>query len=310
MKYALVALSLAAALVAGCRVDRVRPTGDGGPVSPDRVNPAGDGSITDSPNGDVQTTDAPEGDAPAGEVNMGTPLAPLGAACMAATDCASGLCVDGICCDSPCSGSCEACDRQDRKGTCSPITGAPRGGRAPCTGQGTACAGSCDGMDGSRCAYPGSDQECAAGKCTAGVATTRSVCNGAGACLPGAEVSCAPFTCDGAICAGGCGVGRPCAAGSFCDGGRCFPVKASGDGLPHARRVCQRRLRRRPVLQRAQAAAPARPARAPAAPAPSCQAWRIPAPAAVIASAPQGARAARRPAAAAAAPTSAPPPDA
>jgi hypothetical protein len=227
MKIALTTLSLATALVAGCRVDPVRNPGDGGPWRPVGPPRPATARITDGRPADAATSDAPDSMCPPARRTWSR-RSHRWATCLAAASCSSGLCVDGVCCDSACSGSCEACDRPDHQGTCSPITGAPRGGRAPCTGQGTTCAGSCDGMDGSRCVYPGSEQECAAGKCTAGVATTRSVCNGAGVCLPGAEVSCAPFSCDGAICAGGCGVGSPCAAGSFCDGGRCFPVKLSG----------------------------------------------------------------------------------
>ena len=235
MKSAQLLMVLAAALATGgCSVDTVGMSGDGG-VAPGRVNPTSDGGTSDGGkiDGPTPATDAPAGDtaidAPAADLPPAPTLSPLGVACTLSTDCESNVCVDGVCCDTACGGTCQACDRQDRKGTCSPITGPPRAGRPACAGQGTACAGSCDGMDGSRCSYPDSDQECAAGKCAAGVATTRSVCNGAGSCLPGVEVSCAPFSCDGAICAGGCGPGRPCAAGSFCDGGRCFPVKAPGD---------------------------------------------------------------------------------
>jgi hypothetical protein len=228
------AFLVAAMFLGGCNVKPVGQKGDGGPLSPGRVSPAGDGSVADGARSDAPISDAPISDAPLVDVpvpegDMAPPLAPLGTSCTSPAECGSGICVDGVCCDTACGATCEACDRQDRRGTCSPITGLPRGGRPTCGGQGTPCAGSCDGTDGSRCAYPTSDQECAAGKCVAGVATTRSVCNGAGVCLPGSDVSCAPFVCDGAICAGGCGVGRPCAAGSFCEGGRCFPVKASGE---------------------------------------------------------------------------------
>jgi hypothetical protein len=164
------------------------------------------------------------GDTPA----MGPARQPLGAPCSKPEDCEAGFCADGVCCDGACTGNCEACDQAPSPGTCRPVTGPPHGKRPPCLGPGTACAGQCDGMDGDRCSYPGSEKECAPGSCTAGIATTRSVCGGNGACLPGNDVSCAPFTCDGAICAGGCAADRPCVAGNYCDGGRCFPQLPAG----------------------------------------------------------------------------------
>ena len=223
----------------GCRIDPVGTTSDGAGPAVGRVSPTADGHIgadgaeggaNDSGSGtlDVAADLGAPGDTPPAVMPDTMPLLSLGMACTVTSDCASGFCIDGVCCDNACGGNCEACDRQDRRGTCMPITGAPRGGRPPCAGQGGACAGVCDGSDGARCVYPGNDQDCAPGRCTGGIATTRSVCSGAGACLPGADVSCAPFSCDGPICAGGCGAGRPCAAGNYCDGGRCFPLKPGG----------------------------------------------------------------------------------
>jgi hypothetical protein len=151
-----------------------------------------------------------------------------GEACDAAVECTSGFCADGVCCESACVGSCEACDRADRRGSCAPISGLPRPGHEPCVGQGAGtCGGSCDGVDGARCRYPGGDVECAIPSCSAGRAITRRVCSGAGVCLPGVEVSCAPYSCDGSSCAGGCGTGRPCMTG-YCTGGRCQPVQGNG----------------------------------------------------------------------------------
>ncbi|HEY0706438.1 MAG TPA: tectonin domain-containing protein [Polyangia bacterium] len=175
---------------------------------------------------DVSVSEVATPDVPGS--SMDAPLAlPAGEACTNADQCGSGFCVDGVCCAGACTGSCEACNLPDREGECAPVTGNPRGNRPACTGNGTACAGSCDG-ERTSCSYPGGDRECAAGRCVNGVATTRGVCNGNGACTPGYDVSCAPFSCSGTICAGGCSAMQPCTAGNYCDGGRCLPLKDNG----------------------------------------------------------------------------------
>jgi hypothetical protein len=222
------------ALGAGCALKDVNTTGsrvDGG-VRPDGAVDVGPGDAV-SPQIDLQ----PPVDA---QQAAAAPDAPLiqggktpGEPCTVGPDCRSGFCVDGVCCESLCNGTCEACDRADRRGACGPISGPPRPGREACLGTG-ACAGTCDGTDGARCRYPGDDVECAPATCSAGVAMTRRVCSGAGVCLPAAGVSCAPYACDGPICAGGCGPGRPCVSGTYCTGGRCQPVQAQGSTCTEA----------------------------------------------------------------------------
>jgi hypothetical protein len=231
---ALAALVCAAvALSPGCTFKDLSLKADGG-VSPSRTDAArldtlalGDASTSDTaaPLADGSTADAA---IPGSDATMAAGK-PAGDLCVGPAECASGFCADGVCCDSACAASCEACNRPDRRGSCAPISGLPRPGHEPCVGQGAGtCGGSCDGMDGARCHYPGGDVECAAALCSAGLASSRRVCSGGGVCLPAVEVSCAPYSCDGNICAGGCGPARPCAAGSYCTGGRCQPLQGNG----------------------------------------------------------------------------------
>jgi hypothetical protein len=223
-----VALLLCAALQPACTFKSLPAK-----TSPDTSLARSDGSIDDpgTPRRDGGVETAPADVTlvdQAGDSPLPADRKALGSACTQGEDCEAGFCVDGLCCDSACTGTCVACDRAGAQGTCGPVMGAPRGSRPACLGAGTACGGQCDGSNGDRCTYPGGGTECAPGACAAGIATTASVCNGAGTCLPGTDVSCAPFTCDGAICAGGCAASRPCVAGNYCDGGRCFPLVAAG----------------------------------------------------------------------------------
>jgi alpha-tubulin suppressor-like RCC1 family protein len=155
-------------------------------------------------------------------------LAANGAQCSSSDACASEHCVDGVCCESACTGQCEACAESGQPGKCVAVTGTPRTGRTSCLGAGGACAGTCNGTNRNTCAYPGTEKECATASCQSGISSTRSLCNGQGVCPPSTMVTCAPFMCEGTICGGGCGPGSPCAADSYCDGGRCYLKKGSG----------------------------------------------------------------------------------
>ena len=153
-----------------------------------------------------------------------------GVACGGDAQCASGHCVDGVCCDTACHGQCEACDVPGRAGTCSPVTGAPEGGRPACDSDGSACGGACDGTRRTSCAYPLDTVSCRAASCTGGVATLAAGCDGAGHCPAPQTQPCAPYLCDsgGTACAGTCTVNADCPAGTFCAGGVCAPTLAAG----------------------------------------------------------------------------------
>lgn len=153
-----------------------------------------------------------------------------GQACTAASQCGSGFCADGVCCNAACTGACESCGEASSKGTCTAVTGAPRSGHPACAGGGTMCGGSCDGTNRTTCTSPGASTSCRSASCTAGVATLAASCDGKGAC-PGAQtVNCAPNTCSGAACAGGCSASQPCAGNNYCSGGVCMPK--AGNGSP------------------------------------------------------------------------------
>lgn len=149
-----------------------------------------------------------------------------GQACTAGSQCTSGFCADGVCCNSACGGACEACAEASSKGTCVAVTGAPRSGHAACAGAGTTCGGTCDGMNRGACVYPTSS--CRGASCTNGTATVAASCDGKGACPAMQTVSCAPNTCSGATCAGGCSSSQPCASTSYCNAGVCMAKKPNG----------------------------------------------------------------------------------
>jgi len=182
-------------------------------------------SVPDASGTDAR--DAAASDQPGPPVEAGAGSA-NGAACTAGSTCASGFCADGVCCDSGCAGACEACAETGSKGSCVAVTGDPRGTRAGCAGKGSGCGGTCDGSNRAACSYPGTQKECVAASCSNGVATARAGCNGQGACPPAMTVPCAPFACEGNMCAGGCSAASPCTAGNYCEAGRCNPRKAAG----------------------------------------------------------------------------------
>lgn len=139
-----------------------------------------------------------------------------GSPCTTSSDCSSGMCADGFCCDDYCSGLCEACNLPGSEGTCTAVTGSPRGTRSPCSGTG-ACRGTCNGIYRSDCTYPGAEVACGtSSNCTNGVAEG-DLCNGFGQCVSGASQSCAPYGCDGDACGTTCASDTGCADGYKCD---------------------------------------------------------------------------------------------
>lgn len=163
------------------------------------------------------------------------PLGSLGSGCALGQECDSGFCIDGVCCDRACDGQCEACDGAE-PGSCGPVTGAPHGARVPCGGDGSACAGSCDGKTAEGCSYP-VGTVCQAGSCSPGtqgreaVAKVEALCDGSGRCPAQASQACAAFGCDaeGKLCDGPCADGSACPDGQFCAAGVCVTTLPLGD---------------------------------------------------------------------------------
>ncbi len=153
-----------------------------------------------------------------------------GAACATSSQCASGFCTDGVCCDAACTEQCEACDVPGLLGTCSAVTGAPRGGRSSCNGTGP-CAGSCDGSNRASCAFPDASTACSTPTCSGDVSTPAASCNGAGTCVPGSSVTCVPYVCDATACRSTCVTASHCQSGFDCTAGACVlpPVDAGTD---------------------------------------------------------------------------------
>ena len=144
-----------------------------------------------------------------------------GEACNAPGECGSSYCVDGVCCDRACNGQCEACDVPPSPGTCTAAKGPPHGVRPACASVDPECAGTCDGVKGDGCTYPGVATVCSAASCATGVAKLARTCAGDGSCAPLQEQLCAPQVCSGTRCGGGCATDANCGAGKFCSGGVC-----------------------------------------------------------------------------------------
>jgi hypothetical protein len=161
--------------------------------------------------------------------------ADLGTVCAADAECFTELCVDGVCCDQTCEGPCEACDLAGHLGECSPVTGAPRGGRPACLGEdGDPCQGACDGEARDACAYPGAETACREASCTDGVATLAASCRGDGACPALETQACAPYACEGTACAGDCATDEDCALGMTCSAGVCVERRPQGEACTAA----------------------------------------------------------------------------
>lgn len=152
-----------------------------------------------------------------------------GQTCSTASECAGAICVDGTCCDRACEGQCEACNVTDHLGTCSPVAGDPRNGRAACTAPGTLCGGTCNGLAGAACAYPSAVTLCASS--CAGEAFTGSTCDGRGACTADEPRPCAGnFVCaDAALCKTSCAADTDCRTGYRCEATKCLPIALCED---------------------------------------------------------------------------------
>jgi hypothetical protein len=161
----------------------------------------------------------------------------VGRACATGTDCESGYCPadDLVCCDTACDSTCEACTANKTgatDGTCAavaattdPDSECADEGTASCGANGTGCNGSASEPG---CNLYPSDTLCgAAGQCAAGTATEPTVCDGAGTCVTGGTVACAPYECEsgGTACLSTCGSVNDCQSGNFCNAvSQCAPT--------------------------------------------------------------------------------------
>jgi len=157
---------------------------------------------------------------------------PLGAACLAPTDCREGPCVDGFCCNVAICPVCQVCGRTGR---CGNVAAGDRDPPARCghsePAESCGKTGMCDGHGG--CAYYPEGTICGAGTCNDRVVVNARTCNGLGECVPGATIVCAPFACYSGLCNARCTsdagcLSGPCISGSCgkrVNGGRC----GSGD---------------------------------------------------------------------------------
>jgi MYXO-CTERM domain-containing protein len=152
---------------------------------------------------------------------------PSGAGCSDGSTCLSGSCVDGVCCDTACNLPCQACNESGKAGTCSIVSGSPRGTRT-CNGTGS-CAGACNGVS-AICTYPNTSTPCGTASCASGTATSTGTCNGTGTCNAPAAAACAPFACGATACKTSCATSADCAATAYCDSGtaKCVAKKSGG----------------------------------------------------------------------------------
>ena len=161
------------------------------------------------------------------------PRTDVGRPCDGNAECAVGsTCVDGVCCDTDCDGQCEACDVRGHAGVCTPFAGDPRDhDREACAGDGTLCAGSCNGVRRSSCAYPDDGTRCADPSCdpAENVAVDTSYCDGAGRCRRERVESCAPYVCAGDGCGDDCSSDGECEGDTYCRSGRCVPRLEDGE---------------------------------------------------------------------------------
>ncbi len=158
-----------------------------------------------------------------------TPLVKA-AACIGHAECASGYCVDGVCCESACTGQCETCNAGAAAGFCTPVTGAPKAGRAACdgVGAGTVCGKRCDGQNRTACVYPLSGSvPCNSNACTGGEETKQSFCNGSGLCADTPK-PCSPYVCGATSCKISCAANTDCAGGYRCKSGFCVAFDDPG----------------------------------------------------------------------------------
>jgi hypothetical protein len=145
---------------------------------------------------------------------------PLGATCSTAGDCGSGFCTDGVCCNLACTGACVSCNQPGRMGECAPVAnGMLDTACVPEPAETCRQSGYCNGQGG--CAKYPVNTVCVPAHCSVASLTTASVCNGAGDCVAGVVLSCAPFNCANGDCKGTCTSNSDCTGGNTCINNSC-----------------------------------------------------------------------------------------
>ena len=213
-------------------------------VAPDR--PPSWPDLADAWTGDPPAADMPDAGALDADLTVDVaaadvPLKARGAQCQSRDECASTFCADGVCCDSACTGQCESCAESASLGTCTTVTGNPRGTtRSPCSGTQPPCAGQCGGVQADRCTYPGAETVCTAAACSSELqAKTASVCNGAGACTASTVVTCDPGEfCNAGACVSPGGNGSTCQGNNQCTSGNCSNGMCCAPGLTNCGGSC------------------------------------------------------------------------
>jgi hypothetical protein len=183
--------------------------------------PGGSGGGEDGRDG---SADAPTGshDGPAAGPDAPATDRIPGAACTAASQCASGHCVDGVCCDLACDGLCSACNLAGKVGRCSLVADGMDPREVCATEPASSCGrdGSCDGKG--ACRRYGAGTECRATSCTGSTRTLASTCDGSGACVAGQTQSCAPYLCGASgQCLDRCEGDQHCVSPSRCNANSC-----------------------------------------------------------------------------------------
>jgi hypothetical protein len=211
--FALVILSLVAA---SCGVKPVNAPG--APVDTSRPDAA---PVTRPPDASVPPARPEVGPTPAcsGDACVGQEL---GARCQNAGQCASGFCADGVCCNSTCSGGCVQCNLPGREGECAPAPAGQPDPHRQCRQDAPASCGQsgvCNGQGG--CSKYAAGTRCGAAACDGNRQIPAGECDGAGLCIQGAAVDCAPFTCDSGACRQSCTGDGQCVAPNVCVGGSC-----------------------------------------------------------------------------------------
>jgi hypothetical protein len=152
-----------------------------------------------------------------------TNLTPNGSGCTDGTQCISGHCIEKVCCGAASCSACSSCAVPGKAGTCQPVAkgGADPLGTCVVTGISTCgTIGTCDG-NGACALYP-AGTACGAASCNgmSGNLTAASTCNGAGVCVAGAIMSCAPYACaNGACKAAPCSGNSDCSKNATCGAG-------------------------------------------------------------------------------------------